>query len=115
MRYVPKKKYLIVNSLSRRLKCGDDNNSLRENIEKFLDYELKCLEIYYLLVIIYEGRIRVNFGGVKYRGKAFVNAGEGENNNKSFKSPKNDFSIGGNENYSFTRILNSKLKYSEKH
>ena len=57
----------------------------------------------------------MNFGGIKYRGKAFVNAEEGENNNKSFKSPKNDFSINRNENYNFTRILNLKLKYSEKY
>ena len=105
----------MVNSLFRRLKYKDDSNSLRKNIKKFLNHKLGCLKIYYLLIIIYEGRVRVNFESIKYRGKAFVNAGEGGNNNKSFKSPKNDFSTGGNGNYNFTRILNLKLKYSEKY
>ena len=115
MRYVFKKKYLVVNSLSRRLKYKDDSNSLRKNIEKFLNHELKCLKIYYLLIIVYEGRIKVNFEGIKYRGKTFVNAGRGENNNKNFKSPKNDFFIDRNGDYNFTRILNLKLKYNEKY
>ena len=105
----------MVNSLSRRPKCEDDSNSLRKNIKKFLNDKLKCLEIYYLLVIIYERRIKVNFEGVKYREKAFVNAKEGENSDKSFKSPKNDFSVNKNGNYSSARILNLKLKYSEKY
>ena len=57
----------------------------------------------------------MNFGGIKYREKAFVNAGKGENNSKNFKSPKNDFFVNKNGNYNFTRILNLKLKYSEKY
>ena len=73
------------------------------------------MEIYYLLVAVYEKRVKVNFEGIKYKEKAFVNAKKGENNNKSFKSPKNDFSINRNENYNFARILNLKLKYSEKY
>ena len=115
MRYVPKKKYLVVNSLFRRLKCKDDSNSLRKDIEEFLNYKLGCLEIYYLLIIVCEGKVRVNFGGVKYRRKTFVNAGGGGDGGKSFKSPKNDFSTGENGNYNFIRILNLKLKYSEKY
>ena len=105
----------MVNSLSKRLKCKDDSDGSRKNIKEFLNYKLKCLGIYYLLVIIYEKKVRVNFGGIKYKGKAFVNVGRGGNNNKSFKSPKNDFFTDGNKNYSFTRILNLKLKYSEKY
>ena len=105
----------MANSLSRRLKYKDDSNNLRKNIEKFLNYKLGCLKIYYLLVIVCEKRIKVNFGGIKYRGKTFVNAKEGGNNNKSFKSSKNDFFINRNGDYSFTRILNLKLKYSEKY
>ena len=115
MRYVPKKKYLIVNNLFRRSKYKNNNNSSKKDIEKFLNYKLKYLEIYYLLVIIYEERIRINFESIKYREKAFVNVKKDGNNNKSFKSPKNDFFINRNENYSFTRILNLKLKYSEKY
>ena len=80
-----------------------------------MNYKLKYLKIYYLLVAIYEERIRVNFGGIKYKEKAFVNAKKGGNNNKSFKSSKNDFSIDRNGNYSSARILNLKLKYSEKY
>ena len=105
----------MANSLSRRLKYKDDNNNLKKNIKKFLNYELKCLKIYYLLVIVCEKRVRMNFENIKYKEKAFVNAGEGENNGKSFKSPKNDFFIDKNGNYSFTRILNPELKYSEKY
>ena len=115
MRYVPKKKHLVVNSLSRRPKCKDNSNSSKKNIEEFLDHKLKYLEIYYLLVIVCEGRVRVNFGGIKYRGKAFVNTEKGGDSNKSFKSPGNDFFISGNGNYSPARILNFKLKYSEKY
>ena len=115
MRYVPRKKHLVANSLSRRPKCEDDNNSLRKDIKEFLDYELKCLKIYYLLVVKYEGRVRVNFGGVKYREKAFVNAGKGEDSGESSKSPKDDFFINKNGDYGSARILNLELKYSEKH
>ena len=115
MRYIPKKKYLIINSLSRRLKCKNNSDSSRKNIEEFLNYKLKCLKIYYLLIAVYEESVKVNFGGIKYRGKAFVNTEEGENNNKSFKSSKNDFFISENENYNFARFLNLKLKYSEKY
>ena len=115
MRHVPKKKHLIVNSLSRRLKYKDDSNNLRKNIKEFLNYKLGYLKIYYLLVAVCEGRVKINFGGVKYKGKAFVNAGKGGDSNKSFKSPKNDFFINKNGNYSSTRILNSELKYSEKY
>ena len=115
MRYVFKKKHLVVNSLSRRLKYKDDSDSLRKNIKKFLNCELKCLKIHYLLVAVCEGRVKVNFGGIKYRGKAFVNAGGSGNNDKSFKSPKNDFFTNRNENYNSIRILNLELKYSEKY
>ena len=115
MRYVPKKKYLVVNSLSRRPKYKNDNNSLKKNIKEFLNHKLKYLKIYYLLVVVYEGRVKVNFGNIKYRGKAFVNAEGGENSDKSFKSSKNDFFIGGDGDYNSTRILNLKLKYSEKY
>ena len=115
MRYVPKKKYLVINSLSRRLKYKNDSNNLKKNIKKFLNYKLKCLEIYYLLVTVCERRVKINFENIKYRGKTFVNAGKGENSNKNFKSPKNDFFINRNGNYSFIRILNLKLKYSEKY
>ena len=105
----------MVNSLSRRLKYKDDSNNLRKNIKKSLDYELKCLKIYHLLITVYEGRVKINFGGIKYKEKAFVNTEEGGDSNKSFKSPKNDFSTGKNGDYNFTRILNLKLKYSEKY
>ena len=105
----------MANSLSRRLKYKDNNNSLRKDIEKFLNYKLKYLKIYYLLVIIYEKRVKINFGGIKYKGKAFVNTKEGEDNNKSFKSPGNDFSINKNGDCNSARILNLKLKYSEKY
>ena len=105
----------MANSLSRRLKYKDNNNSSRKNIKRFLNHKLKCLKIYYLLVTVYEKRVKVNFEGIKYREKAFVNTEKGENSNKNFKSPKNDFSINRDENYSFTRILNLKLKYSEKY
>ena len=105
----------MVNSLSRRPKYKDNNNSSRENIKEFLNHKLKYLKIYYLLIAVCEKRIKMNFEGIKYRGKAFVNTEEDENSDKSFKSPKNDFFIGGNENYSFARILNLKLKYSEKY
>ena len=115
MRHVPKKKHLVADSLSRRLKYKDDSNNLRKDIKEFLNYKLKCLKIYYLLVTVYEERIKINFGGIKYRKKAFVNTKEGENSGKSSKSLKNDFSTGGNGDYNFTRILNSKLKYSEKY
>ena len=57
----------------------------------------------------------MNFGGIKYRGKAFVNTEKGGDSDKSFKSPKDDFSAGRNGDYSFTRILNLELKYSEKY
>ena len=76
---------------------------------------MKYLKIYYLLGAVYEGKIKINFENIKYKKKAFVNTGKGENNNKSFKSPKNDFSVNKNGNYSFIRILNLKLKYSEKY
>ena len=115
MRYVPKKKHLVVNSLSRRLKYKDDSNNSRKNIEEFLNYKLECLKIYYLLVAVCEGRVKINFKNIKCRGKTFVNTEEGGNNNKSFKSPKNDFFVGGDGNYNSARILNLKLKYSEKH
>ena len=105
----------MVNSLFRRLKYRNDSDSLRKNIEKFLNYKLKYLEIYYLLIVVCEERVKVNFEGIKCRGKAFVNAEEGENSDKNFKSPKNDFFVGRNENYNFTRILNPKLKYSERY
>ena len=105
----------MINSFSRRLKCKDDSNSLRKNIKEFLDYKLKYLKIYYLLVAVCERRVKVNFEGIKYKGKAFVNTEEGGNSDKSFKSSKNDFFINKNGNYSFTRVLNSKLKYSEKY
>ena len=84
-------------------------------MEEFLDYKLGCLKIYYSLIIVYEGRVRVNFGGVKYRGKAFVNAEGGEDSSKNSKSPKDDFFISGNGNHSPARILNLELKYSERH
>ena len=115
MRYVFKKKHLIVNSLFRRLKYKNNSNSSREDIEEFLNYELKYLKFYYLLAIVYEERVKINFGDIKYKEKAFVNTKKGENNNKNFKSPKDDFSINRNENYNSTRILNSELKYSEKY
>ena len=115
MRYVPKKKHLIANSLFRRPKYKDDSNNLKKDIKEFLNYKLKYLEIYYLLVAVCEGKVKVNFRNIKYKGKAFVNAKEGGDNNKSSKSPKNDFFIGGDGNYSSTRILNLKLKYSERH
>ena len=115
MRHVPKKKYLIADNLSRRLKYKNDSNSLRKNIKKFLNYKLGYLKIYYLLIAVCEGRVKVNFGNIKYRGKTFVNTKEGENSNKSFKSSKNDFFIDKNGDYNFTRILNLKLKYSEKY
>ena len=105
----------MINSLFRRLKYKDNSDSSRKNIKKFLDHELECLKIYYLLITICEERIKVNFGGIKYRGKAFVNTEEGEDNSESFKSPKNDFSINRDGNYSFIRILNLELKYSEKY
>ena len=57
----------------------------------------------------------MNFGGIKYREKAFVNAEGGENSSKSFKSLKNDFFANRDENYSFTRVLNLELKYSERY
>ena len=115
MRHVLRKKYLVADSLSRRPKCEDDSNSLRKDIEKFLNHKLRYLEIYYLSVTKYEERVRVNFGGVKYRKKAFVNTKGGGNSSKSFKSPEDDFSADRDENYNFTRILNLELKYSEKH
>ena len=115
MRHVPKKKHLVADSLSRRLKYKDDSNSLKKDIKEFLNHKLECLGIYYSSVVKCEERIRVNFGGVKYREKAFVNAGGGGDNSESSKSLKNDFSAGGDGNYSPARILNSELKYSEKH
>ena len=105
----------MVDSLFRRLKCENDSNNLKKNIKEFLDYKLKYLKIYYLLVIIYEERVKVNFGGIKYRRKTFVNAEKDGDGGKSFKSPKNDFSVGGDGDYSFIRILNLELKYSEKY
>ena len=57
----------------------------------------------------------MNFGGIKYRKKAFVNTKKGENSNKSFKSLKNDFFTSRDGNYNFIRILNLKLKYSKKY
>ena len=115
MRHVSGKKYLVANSLSRRLKYRNDSDSLKKNIKEFLNYELKCLKIYYLLIAVCEERVKVNFGGIKYRGKAFVNAEGGGDSDKSFKSPGNDFFVDRNGNYNFTRILNLKLKYSEKY
>ena len=115
MRHVPGKKYLVADSLSRRLKCEDDSDGSRKDIEEFLDYELKCLEIYYLSVTVYEGRVRMNFGGVKCRGKAFVNTGKGGNSSESSKSPGDDFSVDRDGDYNSIRILNLELEYSERY
>ena len=105
----------MVNSLSRRLKYRNDSNSLRKNIKKFLNYKLKYLKIYYLLIAVCEKRVKINFEGIKYKEKAFVNAEKDENSDKNFKSSKNDFFADKNGDYNFIRILNLKLKYSEKY
>ena len=115
MRHVPGKKHLVADSLSRRPKCEDDSDGLRKDMEEFLDHKLGCLRIHYSSVAVCEGKVRVNFGGVKCREKAFVNAEGGGDSGESSESPKDDFSAGGNGDHSPTRILNPESEYSERH
>ena len=105
----------MADSLSRRPKCEDDSDGSREDMEEFLDHELGYLGIHYSSVAVCEGRVRVNSGGMRCRGKAFVNAGGGGDGGESSESPGDDFSAGGDGDHGPARILNPESEYSERH